>query len=182
MEAESEMEGRAEMEAEDEVVVAGEPASDGPGVLAIDDADDFGGDDDEDDLEEGVDDGEEEDLFMPVAVLHTGIEPQGVCEATPLCSDDLPASAYLLVDKTVELQPRPLREFTELGQLPEDEEERQALAVFINPRQAKRQCGRSQRVIKIPDTGILERTAPYLLAQGISRVVIEGTLYSLPGS
>jgi hypothetical protein len=29
---------------------------------------------------------------------------------------------------------------------------------------------------------MLERTAPYLIAQGISRVVMEGSLYSLPGS
>jgi hypothetical protein len=34
----------------------------------------------------------------------------------------------------------------------------------------------------VPDTGVFERTAPYLIAQGISRVVIEGSLYSLPGS
>jgi hypothetical protein len=54
--------------------------------------------------------------------------------------------------------------------------------VFVNPRQAKRHCGRTQRVIKIPDPAVLTRTAPYLLAQGISRVVIEGALFALPGS
>jgi hypothetical protein len=94
----------------------------------------------------------------------------------------LPASVYMLVDKTVELQAKPLKDFPELGQLPAGEEERQALMVFANPRQAKRHCGRTQRVIKVPDTRILERTAPYLIAQGISRVVMEGSLYSLPGS
>jgi hypothetical protein len=88
----------------------------------------------------------------------------------------------MLVDKTVELEVRPLKEFPELGLLPPDEEERQALQVFVNPRQAKRHCGRSQRVIKIPDTRIFERTASHLLAQGISRVVIENSLYSLPGA
>ena len=54
--------------------------------------------------------------------------------------------------------------------------------VFLNPRQAKRQCGRTQRVIKVPDLKVFELTAPYLLAQGISRVVIEGAVYALPGS
>ena len=88
----------------------------------------------------------------------------------------------MLVDKTVELQARPLSDIAELGQLPPDEHDRQALVVFTNPRQAKRLCGRTQRVIKLPDTRVIERTAPYLLAQGISRVVIEGALYSLPGS
>ena len=100
----------------------------------------------------------------------------------PLEDDSLPASAYMLVDKTVELQARPLSEFPELGPLAAEELERQALVVFGNPRQAKRQCGRSQRVIKIPDTSVFVRTSRFLVSQGISRVVIEGALYSLPGS
>jgi hypothetical protein len=149
-------------------------------VLAIDDADDFG-DDDDDDLLAEDDGGEEAALFVPVPLVeqvddHTEIRPR------PLTAADLPGSAYMLVDKTVELQARPLSEFTELGRLPPDEEQRQALMVFVNPRQAKRLCGRSQRVIKIPDTTVLSRTAPYLLAQGISRLVVEGALFALPGS
>jgi hypothetical protein len=153
---------------------------DGPAVLAIDDADDFG-DDDDDDLLAEDDGGEEAALFVPVPLVeqvddHTEIRPR------PLTAADLPGSAYMLVDKTVELQARPLSEFTELGRLPPDEQQRQALMVFVNPRQAKRLCGRSQRVIKIPDTTVLSRTAPYLLAQGISRLVVEGALFALPGS
>jgi len=103
-------------------------------------------------------------------------------ETRPLEEASLPASAYMLVDKTVELQARPLSEFPELGLLEAEELERQALVVFGNPRQAKRQCGRSQRVIKIPDTSVFVRTSRFLVSQGISRVVIEGALYSLPGS
>ena len=120
-------------------------------------------------------------VFVAVPLLlvdHVG-EP-ALCQ--PLADAPLPASVYMLVDKTVELQAKPLKDFPELGQLPAGEEERQALMVFANPRQAKRHCGRTQRVIKVPDTRILERTAPYLIAQGISRVVMEGSLYSLPGS
>ena len=100
----------------------------------------------------------------------------------PLAEARLPESAYLLVDKTVELQARPLSDFPELGLLDPDELERQALVVYLNPRHAKRQCGRSQRVIKIPDLAVLERTSRFLLSQGISRLVIEGSLYSLSGS
>ena len=107
---------------------------------------------------------------------------QEPAQCLPLADATLPSSVYMLVDKTVELQAKPLKEFPELGHLPADEEERQALMVFSNPRQAKRHCGRTQRVIKVPDTRIFERTASYLLAQGISRVVMEGSLYSLPGS
>jgi hypothetical protein len=155
---------------------------DGPAMLAIDDADDFGDDEADDDLAlDGENDDSEEQVFVPVPLLavvddHTEIRP------LPLTAADLPGSAWMLVDKTVELQARPLSEFTELGRLPAEEQDRQALMVFVNPRQAKRHCGRTQRVIKIPDPAVFTRTAPYLLAQGISRVVIEGALFALPGS
>ena len=155
---------------------------DGPAVLAIDDADDFGDDETDDDLALDADgDDSEGQSFVPVPLLevvddHTEIRP------LPLTAADLRGSAWMLVDKTVELQAKPLSEFTELGRLPAEEQDRQALMVFVNPRQAKRHCGRNQRVIKIPDPAVFTLTAPYLLAQGISRVVIEGALFALPGS
>ena len=158
-------------------------------VLAIADADDFADDSDGDDCD-GVDaDGDDADgdsadfaeqfVAVPIALVGHSFQP-ALCQ--PLGDAALPASVYMLVDKTVELQAKPLSDFPELGQLPAEEEGRQALMVFANPRQAKRHCGRTQRVIKVPDTRILERTAPYLVAQGITRVVMEGSLYSLPGS
>ncbi len=162
-------------------------AEDGPAVLAIEDADDFGADDDDlltsDDSDDDGTDGEINPFQpIPVVLLDDGATATGEGRLQPLVAAALPASAYMLVDKTVELQARPLSEFPELGRLPDAELERQALVVFLNPRQAKRQCGRTQRVIKVPDLKVFELTAPYLLAQGISRVVIEGALYALPGS
>lgn len=165
--------------------VALEPAQeDEPSVLAIEDADDFGDDDDdlsEDDPEFGDESLTLDGVFMPVPLLQIGFE---ATTTGPLAwgSAALPSSAYMLVEKTVELQPQVLRELPELGQLPEDEQERQALVLYVNPRQAKRQCGRNQRVIRIPDIQVFELTAPKLLAQGITRVVVEGSLFALPGS
>jgi len=156
-----------------------------PGVLAIDDADDFGEDDDSDD--EGGDGGDgfgrdrEGNLFVAVPV-GVALEDRPAAACQPLESAPLPESLYMLVDKTVELQARPLSDFPELGRLPDGEQQGQALLVFANPRQAKRHCGRTQRVIKLPDSQVLRRTAPYLLVQGITRLVLEGAVYSLPGS
>ncbi len=158
-------------------------------VLAIDDADDFGDDGDEDIdafSDEGSDEGSDDagaDLFVPVAFeLGLAAEDRPPASCQPLDGAALPASLYMLVDKTVELQPRPLHDFPELGRLPDDEQGRQALVVFANPRQAKRHCGRTQRVIKLPDSQVIHRTASYLLTQGITRLVLEGAVYSLPGS
>ncbi len=156
---------------------AGQADDDPAGVLAIDDADDFG---DDSDAETDAD-GEEEETFVAVPVMPVPLG-SGLVQCRPLEQADLPASAYMLVDKTVELEARPLKEFPELGTLAPEEEERRALLLFANPRKAKQLCGRSQRVIKLPDPWVLHRTARYLVAQGITRVVVEGSLYALPGS
>ncbi len=168
----------------DEAAAETEPEEDESGtLLAIDDADDFGDDDGEDDLlsaEDDEDGFQDSGEFHTVAVLPIAVDDQREVQAAPWSPAVLPSCAYLLVDKTVELQARPLAEMPELGMLPSDEQSRQALVLFTNPRQAKRHCGRTQRVIKLPDPALLGRTAPYLQAQGISRVVIEGALYALP--
>jgi len=174
-----------------------DPSDDqGHAALAIDDADDFAeeaGDDEGDDTEDGSEDGDSfvgrygdsgqgDGQTFVILPLGQAIEDRPSLTVQPLEPADLPASVYMLVDKTVELDIKPLKELPELGTLPAGEEDRQALVVYANPRQAKRYCGRNQRVIKVPDSGVLARTAPYLLSQGVTRLVVEGALYSLPGS
>ena len=145
--------------------------------LALDDADDFGEDPDD---ELADDDGVMEtftELVPLVGVGDLSDRPRNL--AQPFSDGLLPDSAYMLVDKVVELDARPLKEFPELGPLDDAELERQGLCLFASPRAAKRQCGRSQRVIKVPDTGVFQRTSSYLLARGITRLVLDGTLIAL---
>ena len=146
--------------------------------LAIDDADDFA----EDGLDEADlgadDDGDESEPAASVPVVAAASQ-----EVQPLMPGVLPSSVYMLVDKTVELQAKPLKEFPELGSLPDHELDLQALMLFTNPRQAKRHCGRTQRVIKVPDAEVLQRRSSYLVAQGITRLVVEGgSLFAIAGS
>ena len=139
---------------------------------------DFGGDDLNDIETFNTDD---ENVFHEVAVLPVDLPQvttqQVICR--PFASELLPDSVYMLVDKTVELDPRPLSEFPELGLSDPSEQQRQALCLYASPRAAKRQCGRSQRVIKVPDTQVFEQTTSYLLARGITHLVVEGSLFAL---
>ena len=154
---------------------------DGSATLALDDADDFGGDDADDVGDDEAFDGPSDDVFQEIAVLPVDL-PQVSREQVscrPFAAGVLPDSVYMLVDKTVELDPRPLSEFPELGVLNPEELVRQALCLYASPRSAKRQCGRSQRVIKVPDTKVFESTSRHLLARGITRLLLEGALYSL---
>ena len=147
--------------------------------LALDDADDFG-EDSEEELAEDDDNGSVETFTELVPLLGVGnLSDRPLNQAQPFSVDLLPDSAYMLVDKVVELDARPLKEFPELGLLDDAEQERQGLCLFATPRAAKRQCGRSQRVIKVPDTAVFQRTSSYLLARGITRLVLDGTLIAL---
>ncbi len=147
-------------------------------ILALNDAEDFGGADLDDNETFNTDD---ENVFHEIAVLPVDLPQvttqQVICR--PFASELLPDSVYMLVDKTVELDPRPLSEFPELGLSDPSEQQRQALCLYASPRAAKRQCGRSQRVIKVPDTQVFEQTSSYLLARGITHLVVEGSLFSL---
>ena len=147
--------------------------------LALDDADDFG-EDSEEELADDDDNGSVETFTELVPLLGVGnLSDRPLNQAQPFSVDLLPDSAYMLVDKVVELDARPLKEFPELGLLDDAEQERQGLCLFASPRAAKRQCGRSQRVIKVPDTAVFQRTSSYLLARGITRLVLDGTLIAL---
>ncbi|MEL0265577.1 MAG: helix-turn-helix domain-containing protein [Synechococcus sp.] len=156
----------------------------GSSSLALDDADDFGADDSDEELDELSDDDSAVETFVAIAPLPgLGVIDSGApCVSKPLVDGSLPSTVYLLVDREVELKGTPVKDFSELGAVADTEMEQQAIALFSNPRQAKRQCGRSQRVIKVPDSGVFGRTAPFILAQGISRIVLEGSLYAIPGA
>ena len=148
-------------------------------TLALDDAADFA--EELDDQGPGVEQPVHMDVFTELVPLIgvAGLSGSAPIETQPLSPGVLPGSVYMLVDKVVELDARPLRDFPELGALDSVDQDRQGLFLFSNPRAAKRQCGRSQRVIKVPDTTVFERTSSYLLKRGITRLVMEGTVVAL---
>ena len=155
-----------------------DPDSEETGTLALDDAEDFAEDDVDTDDEE---DSSAADVFTELVPL-AGVADMGGHSAVavkPFAPDLLPASAYMLVDKVVELDARPLRDFPDIGALDTAELDLQGICLFASPRAAKRQCGRSQRVIKVPDTGVFGLTSNYLLARGITRLVMDGSVMAL---
>ena len=176
---EEEGEGEESVGSEVNGDVDGDGDGDGDGqILALDDAEDFGSAELDDNETFNQDD---DNVFHEIAVLPVDLPEvttqQVVCR--PFASELVPDSVYMLVDKTVELDPRPLSEFPELGLSDPSEQQRQALCLYASPRAAKRQCGRSQRVIKVPDTQVFEQTSSYLLARGITHLVVEGSLFAL---
>jgi hypothetical protein len=134
--------------------------------------DDYEDDEDDEDYDEEGEtwDGEEEGAAPHLEKL----------EITPLTDASLPSLCYVVVERSSsELVALPLRTFAHLGEIPEAEGESRTLPVFDNHRVARRFSRRNQRVVKLPDGGLLQTTSPYLMAKGITRLLIDGQVFAL---
>ncbi|WP_293342538.1 hypothetical protein [Microcoleus sp. CAWBG58] len=157
-------------------------------MLGGEDFSDF--DEDEDEDEEDLDDDFDEDLededslfegslLGAISGESSELRAIGPIRVLPLSEASVPKICYLVVDRAAELITRPLKAFGELGQIPAAEIREKTLPVFDNHRVARRFSTRNQRVFKIPDGRLLQKAAPYLLAKGITRLLIEGQVYSI---
>ncbi len=128
----------------------------------------------DEDLESFEDDDDDEVETAPLPAASDVL-----IQINPLTDAVIPKPCYLVVDRTAELITRPLKEFGDLGQIPEVESQSKTLPIFENHRVARRFSQRSQRVIKVPSGNLLTKTGPHLSAKGITRLLINGRVYAL---
>jgi transcriptional regulator with XRE-family HTH domain len=143
----------------------------------LDEADDL--DDLDEDLygdEEDIEDEDFEEAKPLVARRRPGEAP---VQVLPLSVAHLPKTCYLVIDRSAELITRPLKDFGDLGTIPSIETQQKTLPVFDNHRVAKRFSTKRDRVIKVPDTKVLHKARTHLQAKGITRLLIDGQIYSL---
>lgn len=135
------------------------------------------------DLSDGIDDDddlEDEDWEEGDEIAYDQSFPKdGDVQVLPLSAAIFPKTCYLVIDRAAELIARPLKEFAHLGQIPAEEVQQKTLPVFDNHQGARRFSNRSQRVIKVPDGRLLYKTCPHLYAKGITRLLMDGQIYSL---
>jgi transposase-like protein len=136
--------------------------------------------DDELDLEDDDDEEEEDDWQEEEeASFFPSLSGSGDLTVLPLSAAVFPTTCYLVVDRTAELIVRPLKEFTHLGKIPPEETQQKTLPIFDNHRVARRFSNRTQRVIKVPNSNVLRKASSHLKAKGITRIFLDGRVYSL---
>lgn len=139
-------------------------------------------DDDLDDLDDDLDDeddDEDDDLSGDVPIEMVHVQGKGMVNVLPLSEAQIPRTCYVVVDRSAELITRPLKDFAELGQIPPGEVQEKTLPIFDNHRVAKRFLRRMQRIVKVPDGRMFQKVTPYLQAKGITRLLIDGQIYSI---
>jgi hypothetical protein len=154
----------------------------GEDLTDLDEDRDDDDDNDDDDLDDGVEDEWEDGAaYAPLSDREPrlrGVRSANV-QVLPLSEASLPKICYLVVDRAAELISRPLKDFSDLGKIPLEEVLQKTLPVFDNHRVARRFSNRAQRVIKVPDGRLLQKTSSHLEAKGITRLLIDGQVYSL---
>ena len=128
---------------------------------------------DEDDIDDDEDWDEEEDITYRAGSNLSDVR------ILPLSQASFPRTCYLVIDRSAELIAKPLSEFADLGTIPQEENRQKTLPVFDNHRIAKRFSHRRERIIKVPDGNMLQKTSRYLQDKGITRLLIDGQVYSL---
>ena len=97
----------------------------------------------------------------------------------PLSQASFPRTCYLVIDRSAELIVKPLEDFADLGTIPDAEVRQSTLPVFDNHHIAKRFSHRRERVIKVPDGRMIQKTSHHLQDKGITRLLLDGQIYSL---
>ena len=99
--------------------------------------------------------------------------------SVPISEIDFPKVVYMVVDKKIELETKPLKDYAEWQFLSLNELNRKTIQIFDDIKNAKRFCSKEQKVIKVPNTDVFKVVAPILLSRGISRIVSGDKLISL---
>ncbi|MEM8602913.1 MAG: transposase [Cyanobacteria bacterium P01_H01_bin.121] len=140
-------------------------------------SDDYDDDYEEEELEEDLFDEDEDEDTGDFPVLSPRAD--AVLTIHDLNEARFPKTCYLVIDRLSELVTCPLNTFQELGQIPEAEASQRTLPLFENHKVARRFSRRHQKVIKVPDGSLLEKTTPWLQAKGITRILLDGEVYAL---
>ena len=122
-----------------------------------------------------------EETFFELVPILDGIEleKQKDLSSQPLNDSNLPQVVYMLVDKKIELIPKSLGDYPQWRFLPEEDLNRKTIEIFSDIKNAKRDCKKDEKVIKVPNPNIFNLVAPILIAKGITRIIIEDNLISL---
>ena len=121
------------------------------------------------------------DSFIEIAPIDYEMDNSSRPElsSVPISEIDFPKVVYMIVDKKIELETKPLKDYAEWQFLSLNELNRKTIQIFDDHKNAKRFCSKEQKVIKVPNTDVFKIVAPILVSRGISRIVSGDKLIAL---
>ena len=119
--------------------------------------------------------------FVELAPLDYEIDiaPRKELSSVPIQEIKFPNVVYMIVDKNIELEIKLLKDYPQWEFLPTEDLNRKTIEIYYDPKNAKRNCSKDQKVIKVPNTDVFRIVSQILISRGISRIVGPETLISL---
>lgn len=119
--------------------------------------------------------------FMELVPLNEEIDQDSRKDLSSTSINDIefPNTVYMIVEKTIELEVKLLKNFPEWQFLSYEDLNRKTIQIFFDLKVAKRNCNKDQKVIKVPNTNVFKIVSPILISRGITRIVSEEQLIAL---
>ena len=119
--------------------------------------------------------------FMEIVPLNLDFDNENRKELTsiPIDEIDFPNNVFMIIDKNTELEVKQLKDYPEWDFLPEDDLRYKTIEIYSDLKDAKRNCKKEQKVIKIPNPNVFKVAAKMMLAKGISRIISDKLLIAL---
>ena len=119
--------------------------------------------------------------FMEIVPLNLNIDNENRKELTsiPIDEIDFPKIVFMIIDKNTDLEIKQLKDYPEWDFLPEDDLRYKTIEIYSDLKDAKRNCKKEQKVIKIPNPNVFKVAAKMMIAKGISRIISDKQLIAL---
>lgn len=119
--------------------------------------------------------------FIEILPILTDVNFKDQKEITskPILNYKFPCTVYMLINKTIELEIKTLRDYPEWSFLPEKDLNRMCLEIFDDHKYAKKLCSKNQKLIKIPNPNVFSIASDLLKSKGITRIIFNKLLLAL---
>lgn len=116
--------------------------------------------------------------FIEIPPLDYQIDAESRKEVSSIPIDEitLPKVVFMIVDKTIELETKLLKDYPEWQFLPEKDLNSKTIEIYSELKDAKRDCKKDQKIIKVPNTNVFKKVAKIMIAKGISKIISDKQL------
>ena len=123
----------------------------------------------------------ESSSFLEIAHLNLDInnETRKELSSIPIEEIDFPKIVFMIIDKKTELEIKLLKDFPEWHFLPDEDLNNKTIEIYSNLKDAKRNCKKDQKVIKVPNPNVFKIASKIILSRGISRIISDKQLIAL---
>jgi len=106
-------------------------------------------------------------------------EPRKELSSISIEEITFPKVVFMIVDRKIELETKLLRDYPDWDFLPEKDLDLKTIRIYSDIKDAKIDCKKDHKVIKVPNTNVFKIASKIMLSRGISRIICDNELIAL---